>query len=171
MATVANQFAAAVILLLISLPANAQIPQQQLPFGSSVWEVLNKFPGTSRVENGERLNNGLEIELAREPHVDIASHSFAEKFFFSSGKLTRVMLTLNEPYPYGVAHPIFEELLGLLRAEYGPELALREKRAMTMNRSEVEWLSGDTRIDLCLQEALDVLAILNVTYKTSAVRE
>ncbi len=131
--------------------------------GMTVEQVRAVVPAAASPSKPELLGNGAR-ELLRLDELQVLNLHFRASFYFLSGQLVEVMLSLKNPGTFDVAQTAYETLREALRRKYGPELSQKLERA-PLNQAQATWASGRTDITLFEMSVGHNEAVLNVVYQ------
>lgn len=160
-----------IVALLLSFASSvtAQSLWQGTIYGMSLEQVKTVVPRAAPPAKPNRLADGSE-ELLRLEDVELVNKKFAASFYFRTGKLSQVTLSLEKGHSFHEAMLVFDSLTEALRAKYGHEINRGTEKGV-LNRANAEWLSGRTNINLIAISVGEGAAILNINYQIRVARE
>jgi hypothetical protein len=113
-------------------------------YGMTVNQVKSVVRNTSSPINPDELSDGAQ-ELLRVNNIKIVNKSFNGSFFFKSGKLTQVTLSIEQIDDFNDAILVFDSLTEVLRSKYGNEVSREIKRG-PVNSAGATWMAGRTNL-------------------------
>lgn len=158
-------------LALLALPplASAQSLWSGTEYGMSVDQVKSVVPNVTTPSSPSRLGDGAQ-ELLRLENVEIVNKRFAASFYFITGKLTQVTLSLEKGHTFHGALLVFDSLTEALRAKYGREINRDIKRGV-LNRATATWMAGRTNINVLVMSVGEDDALLNINYQVRVAQD
>ncbi|HNR13994.1 MAG TPA: hypothetical protein PKM59_11840 [Thermodesulfobacteriota bacterium] len=132
--------------------------------GMSPEEVVSVIPNAKKIPHGRKLKDGKVHELVRLESAEILTHQFVAGFFFHNRKLTVVELSLKEPRSFNAVRPLAEELVAMLRSQYGKEARYDESKTL-LKVIEADWVSGEMKINLLAIDRGDNPSFLQIAYE------
>jgi hypothetical protein len=159
-----------VFVLLFSSLSSAQTLWRGTKYGMSVQQVRTIVPEAAPPSEPDRLHNGAQ-ELLRVESFELVNEKFSGGFYFLSGKLTQVTLSLARGNNYSTGLTAFNKLVEALRSKYGKEDNRKGSDDLFMKSMNAQWLSGRTNIELTLISTSEDRATLNVAYQVRVGKE
>lgn len=160
----------AAFVLLFSSVSSAQALWRGTTYGMSVQEVRAIVPEAAPISESGRLKDGAQ-ELLRVEDFELVDERFSGGFYFLSGKLTQVTLSLAKGKKHATASAAFNKLTEALRSKYGKEDNRKGSNNSLIKSMEAQWLSGRTNIELLLTTIGDGDASLKVVYQVRVGKE
>jgi hypothetical protein len=155
--------------LLCSPVVGAQTLWTKAEYGMTESQVKAAFPEVIAASKPDHLYGGAVGSLII-PGIQVAESPFRANFFFVSGKLVQVTLSLEDKAGFDTVLSTFGAIEEILRAKYGSEIRREIKRG-TLNTAEATWLSGPTNINLYASGVASNKASLNINYQVRISKE
>ena len=149
--------------------ASAQTLWLATRYGMTVNQVKSIVRNTSTPINPGELSDGAR-ELLRVNNIKIVNKSFNGSFFFKSGKLTQVTLSIEQIDDFNDAILVFDSLTEVLRSKYGNEVSREIKRG-PVNSAGATWMAGRTNLVLSAFGIAGNPSSIDVVYQLRIAQE
>lgn len=162
-----------VVLFVLATPgiAVAQALWGPTKVGMSPEEVVSAVKGAKRVAEGTHISKG-GVELVRATNFKLVDANWTQRFYFRDGGLIQVTFSLDGEFSFSAATSIFKSLVEVLRARYGPELAMEVNEGGLLKTASADWIDGRTNIGLlAMAVGSSEDAMLNLVYQNRIAAE
>jgi hypothetical protein len=155
-------------LTLCAFSAQAQSLWGKTKVGMTVEQVKAAYPGAYDPPGDDKLGSGA-LELLVVEGVQLADTKFKARFFFADGKLSNVLLGLDQEFAnVGSGWAVYDTIKNALSSKYGNPTDVENKSDSFTKKMSADWVSGPLSVSVLYMAigAEDKKPVLNIAYKT-----
>jgi len=159
-----------IVILMMSISAQAQSLWGETTVGMTPSEVIKIVEGSRLIQDGSTLETGAK-ELARLDDLRVVKELFKVRFYFIDDQLTQVTLNLTKERSFPLNLLIFQSLTDVLSSKYGKAISRNIDSRTRLKTAYAHWVSDGTNINLQVIAVDDTPTSLNLNYQLHLASE